>query len=112
MKPDLLAAVLAAYHRLSEDAELILVEGAGSPAEMNLRAGDIANMGFAEAADIPVALIGDIERGGVIAALVGTWTLLPAAEQAPPEGLHRPTGFVATYLCLMMPRRSLLPIRA
>mgnify|MGYP003950485163 FL=1 len=86
MKPDLLAAVLAAYHRLSEDAELILVEGAGSPAEMNLRAGDIANMGFAEAADIPVALIGDIERGGVIAALVGTWTLLPAAEQARLKG--------------------------
>lgn len=81
MKPDLLAAVLDAYHRLADDAELILIEGAGSPAEMNLRAGDIANMGFAEAADIPVALIGDIERGGVIAALVGTWTLLPPEER-------------------------------
>lgn len=81
MKPDLLVAVLDAYRRLADDAELILVEGAGSPAEMNLRAGDIANMGFAEAADIPVALIGDIERGGVIAALVGTWTLLPPDER-------------------------------
>lgn len=86
MKPDLLAAVLDAYHRLADDAELILVEGAGSPAEMNLRAGDIANMGFAEAADIPVALIGDIERGGAIAALVGTWTLLPPEERARLQG--------------------------
>ena len=86
MKPDLLASVMDAYNRLASDAELVLVEGAGSPAEMNLRAGDIANMGFAEAADIPVALIGDIERGGVIAALVGTWTLLSPAERARLQG--------------------------
>ncbi len=99
MKPDLLASVLAAYHRLSEDAELILVEGAGSPAEMNLRAGDIANMGFAEAADIPVALVGDIERGGVIAALVGTWTLLPPTEQARLKGyiVNRFRGDVSLF---------------
>lgn len=99
MKPDLMAAVLDAYHRLAEDAELILVEGAGSPAEMNLRAGDIANMGFAEAADIPVTLIGDIERGGVIAALVGTWTLLPPAERARLQGyiINRFRGDVTLF---------------
>ncbi len=82
MKPGLLDGVLAAYGRLGSDADLVLVEGAGSPAEVNLRDGDIANMGFAEAADIPVILVGDIERGGVIAALVGTWALLPAGERA------------------------------
>src|SRR5207248_1536863 len=78
----LLPAVLAAFDRLSAGADLVLVEGAGSPAEVNLRADDIANMGFAEAADVPVALIGDIERGGVIAQLVGTHALLSAGEQA------------------------------
>jgi adenosylcobyric acid synthase len=77
-----LPAVLAAFDRLAAPADLILVEGAGSPAEVNLRPGDIANMGFAEAADVPVALIGDIERGGVIAQLVGTHGLLSLAEQA------------------------------
>src|SRR6266404_3585561 len=75
-------AVLASYERLAAAYELILVEGAGSPAEINLRAGDIANMGFAEAADAPVALVGDIERGGVIAQLVGTHALLSPGEQA------------------------------
>ena len=60
----------------------MLVEGAGSPAEINLRAGDIANMGFAEAADVPVALVGDIDRGGVIAQLVGTHALLAPDERA------------------------------
>src|SRR3954464_11566718 len=82
LAPSLLPAVLAAFDRLSAEAELVLVEGAGSPAEINLRTGDIANMGFAEAADVPVALIGDIERGGVIAQLVGTHTLLSPGEQA------------------------------
>ena len=80
--PSLLPQVLAAFHRLAASADLVLVEGAGSPAEINLRAGDIANMGFAEAADLPVALIGDIERGGVIAQLVGTHALLSSGEQA------------------------------
>ncbi len=81
LKPSLLPGVIDAYDRLSDGADLMLIEGAGSPAEVNLRAGDIANMGFAEAADVPVVMVGDIERGGVIAALVGTWTLLPASEQ-------------------------------
>ncbi len=86
MKPGLLAPVLAGFERLSAEADLVLVEGAGSPAEVNLRTGDIANMGFAEAANVPVALIGDIERGGVIAALVGTWALLTAGERARLKG--------------------------
>ena len=75
-------AVLGSFSRLAEAADLVLVEGAGSPAEINLRAGDIANMGFAEAADVPVVLVGDIERGGVIAQLVGTHALLSASERA------------------------------
>jgi adenosylcobyric acid synthase len=82
LAPSLLPQVLAAFRRVSAGADLVLVEGAGSPAEINLRAGDIANMGFAEAADVPVALIGDIERGGVIAQLVGTHALLSPSEQA------------------------------
>ena len=82
LKAELLPAVLDSFARVSEGAELVLVEGAGSPAEVNLRAGDIANMGFAEAAGVPVALIGDIDRGGVIASVVGTWILLTEAERA------------------------------
>jgi len=82
LAPALLPAVLAAFARLAAAADLVLVEGAGSPAEINLRAGDIANMGFAEAADVPVALVGDIERGGVIAQLVGTHALIAPSERA------------------------------
>ncbi len=82
LAPSLLPAILGAFERVAGDADLVLVEGAGSPAEVNLRAGDIANMGFAEAADLPVALVGDIDRGGVIAQLVGTHALLSAAERA------------------------------
>jgi adenosylcobyric acid synthase len=77
----LMPAVLASFDSLAEEADLVLIEGAGSPAEINLRAGDIANMGFAEAADVPVVLVGDIERGGVIAQLVGTHALLSATER-------------------------------
>ncbi|MEW5704113.1 MAG: cobyric acid synthase [Pseudomonadota bacterium] len=80
-KPDLLPYVLASFAHLAATADLVLVEGAGSPAEVNLREGDIANMGFAEAADVPVVLAGDIERGGVIAALVGTFEVLPPRER-------------------------------
>jgi adenosylcobyric acid synthase len=82
LAPNLLPAVLAAFDRLAAAADLVLVEGAGSPAEINLRTGDIANMGFAEAADVPVALVGDIERGGVIAQLIGTHALLAPSERA------------------------------
>ena len=82
LAPGLLPAVLGSFSRLGEAADLVLVEGAGSPAEINLRGGDIANMGFAEAADVPVVLIGDIERGGVIAQLVGTHALLSESERA------------------------------
>jgi adenosylcobyric acid synthase len=81
LAPSLLPAVLGAFERLAAGADLVLVEGAGSPAEINLRAGDIANMGFAEATDLPVALVGDIERGGVIAQLVGTYALLAPSER-------------------------------
>lgn len=81
MKDKLLGEVLESFHELAADADLVLVEGAGSPAETNLRSGDIANMGFAEAADIPVVLVSDISRGGVIASLVGTHHVLPPAEQ-------------------------------
>ena len=86
MKPGLMGAVMESFHRLSAAADLVLVEGAGSAAEVNLRAADIANMGFAEAANVPVALIGDIDRGGVIAQLVGTWNLLSEAERALTRG--------------------------
>lgn len=82
MKAQLLPAVLESFDRLKQRADLIIVEGAGSPAEVNLRAGDIANMGFAVAAGVPVALIGDIDRGGVIAQLVGTHAVLPPEDRA------------------------------
>ena len=81
MKSRLMPAVMESFHRLAAAHDLILVEGAGSPAEVNLRQGDIANMGFAEAAGLPVALIGDIDRGGVIAQLVGTHAVLPPADR-------------------------------
>jgi adenosylcobyric acid synthase len=82
LKPQLLPRVLESFSRLRADADLVLVEGAGSAAEVNLRAGDIANMGFARATDTPVVLIGDVDRGGVIASLVGTRTVLDAADAA------------------------------
>lgn len=81
LKPSLLPAVLESFARLASTADLVVVEGAGSPAEVNLREGDIANMGFARAAGVPVVLVGDIERGGVIAQLVGTVALLEPAER-------------------------------
>lgn len=87
-KSTAMSAVLAAYDRLQRQYEHIVVEGAGSPAEINLRQGDIANMGFAEAVDCPVILIADIDRGGVFAHLVGTLALLSESER------ERVCGFV------------------
>jgi len=82
MKPSLLKAVLESFGHLAREADLVLVEGAGSASEVNLRRGDIANMGFARAAGVPVVLIGDIDRGGVIASLVGTKTVIAAEDAA------------------------------
>ena len=82
MKPGLMVPVLQSYHRLAAQYDLVMVEGAGSPAEVNLRRGDIANMGFARAADVPVILVGDIDRGGVIAQVVGTQAVLDADDAA------------------------------
>jgi len=87
-KPRLLPIVLEAHAKLREEFEFVLVEGAGSPAEINLREHDIANMGFAEAVDCPVIIVADIDRGGVFAHLYGTWALLSESEQ------NRIAGFV------------------
>ncbi|WP_230975732.1 cobyric acid synthase [Acetobacter garciniae] len=86
LKPRLLASVLESFARLRQGADIVIVEGAGSPAEVNLRAGDIANMGFARAADVPVVLVGDIDRGGVIAQIVGTQVVLDRADAAQISG--------------------------
>ncbi|MFT4171905.1 MAG: cobyric acid synthase [Rhodocyclaceae bacterium] len=85
-KPRAMAAVMASYSRLRADHEHVIVEGAGSPAEINLRDRDIANMGFAEAADCPVIIVADIDRGGVLAHLAGTLALLSPSEQARVKG--------------------------
>ncbi|RLA05221.1 MAG: cobyric acid synthase CobQ [Gammaproteobacteria bacterium] len=85
-KTTAMAAVLESWQRLDQQYDFLIVEGAGSPAEINLRDRDIANMGFAEAVDCPVIIIADIDRGGVFAHLVGTLELLSAAEQARVKG--------------------------
>ena len=85
-KPRAMSAVMQSWDRLTSAYECVLVEGAGSPAEINLRDRDIANMGFAEAADVPVILVADIDRGGVFAHLVGTLELLSPSEQARVKG--------------------------
>ena len=86
LKPELMTAVQTSFKRLRDTADLVVVEGAGSPAEVNLRDGDIANMGFALEANVPVILAGDIERGGVIAQFVGTMSLLEPAERQLVQG--------------------------
>jgi adenosylcobyric acid synthase len=86
LKPQLMTPVLDSFARLKAQYDLVLVEGAGSPAEVNLRAGDIANMGFARAANVPVILTGDIDRGGVIAQLVGTKSVLDPSDAAMIKG--------------------------
>jgi adenosylcobyric acid synthase len=82
IKATLLPAVLDSFSRMRAEADIVLVEGAGSASEINLRRNDIANMGFARAADVPVVLVGDIDRGGVIASIVGTRSVLDAADAA------------------------------
>jgi adenosylcobyric acid synthase len=81
-----LPAILDSFGQLAGTADLLLVEGAGSPGEVNLRDGDLANMGFAEAANLPALLIGDIHRGGVIASIAGTFDILPPADRARLKG--------------------------
>lgn len=99
MKARLMAGVMDSFARLKAGHDLVIVEGAGSPAEVNLRAGDIANMGFARAADVPVVLVGDIDRGGVIAQIVGTQAVLDAGDAAMVAGfiVNRFRGDVALF---------------
>jgi len=96
-KPLARQAALEAYRRLSERYDVVLVEGAGSPAEINLRANDLANMGFAESVDCPVILVADIDRGGVFAHLVGTLELLSESERGRVKGfvINRFRGDIA-----------------
>lgn len=96
-KPRVQAAVLDSFRRLCTQHEAVVVEGAGSPAEINLRDRDIANMGFAEAVDCPVILIADIDRGGVFAHLVGTLALLSDSERQRVQGfvINRFRGDIA-----------------
>ncbi len=86
LKPSLMAPVLDSFNRLRAGYDLVIVEGAGSPAEVNLRKGDIANMGFARKAGVPVVLVGDIDRGGVIAQMVGTKVVLDPSDEAMIKG--------------------------
>ncbi len=85
-KAELMPRVLESFARVGEGMDIVVVEGAGSPAEVNLRERDIANMGFAEAADLPVVLVGDIDRGGVIASLVGTYEVLDGEDRSRIKG--------------------------
>ena len=96
-KPRAMGAVLESWARLTAAYDCVVVEGAGSPAEINLRDRDIANMGFAEAVDCPVIIVADIDRGGVFAHLVGTLELLSPTEQARVKGfvINRFRGDIA-----------------
>lgn len=102
-KKTLLPDVLAAFERLKSTCDLVIVEGAGSPSEVNLRAGDIANMGFALAAEVPVVLAGDVEKGGVIAQVVGTHAVLMPSERALIKGfvINKFRGDVALFMPAM-----------
>jgi adenosylcobyric acid synthase len=128
IKPKLLSAVFDSFARLKAEADIVLIEGAGSASEINLRTNDIANMGFARAADAPVVLIGDIDRGGVIASLVGTKAVIDPADAALIRGfvvnkfrgdlalfadgmaaIARHTGWEALGLIPFFPEARLLP---
>ncbi len=99
LKPELLAAVMDSFSKIQHAYDAIVIEGAGSPAEVNLRAGDIANMGFAEAADVPVILLADIDRGGSIAQVVGTHAVLSESERTRIKGyiINKFRGDIALY---------------
>jgi adenosylcobyric acid synthase len=99
MKSQLLPRVLDSFARVAAEADIVLVEGAGSASEINLRSGDIANMGFARAAQVPVVLVGDIDRGGVIASLVGTRAVIDPQDAALIEGfvVNRMRGDVTLF---------------
>lgn len=99
IKPKLMPYVLESFDRLKDGADIVLVEGAGSAAEVNLRRNDIANMGFARTAGVPVVLIGDIDRGGVIAGLVGTKSVLDDGDAAMIKGfiVNRMRGDVTLF---------------
>ena len=86
LKSELLPKVLESFFTIANSVDFVVIEGAGSPAEINLREGDIANMGFADAANIPVVLVGDIDRGGVIAQLAGTHVILSEEDQTRIKG--------------------------
>jgi adenosylcobyric acid synthase len=128
IKPDLMGFVLDSFSRLRDDADIVLVEGAGSASEVNLRANDIANMGFARAAGVPVVLIGDIDRGGVIASIAGAKVVIDAEDAALVSGflinkfrgdpalfaagmaaIERATGWPALGLVPFFPDARLLP---
>jgi adenosylcobyric acid synthase len=128
MKPALLGQVMESFALLRREADLVLVEGAGSASEVNLRSNDIANMGFARAADVPVVIVADIDRGGVVASLVGTQTVLDAADAAMIAGfivnkfrgdprlfdagidaIAKATGWLALGLVPFFPDAGLLP---
>ncbi len=115
MKRELLPRVAACFRTLAAGADIVLVEGAGSAAEVNLRACDIANMGFAAALEIPVVLVGDIDRGGVIAALVGTHALLEDGERALLAGFivnkfRGDAGLFAPALDIIAARTGMAPL--
>ncbi len=99
-RDELLPRILESFSILEQRAELVIVEGAGSPAETNLRAGDVANMGFARAADVPVILAGDIDRGGVIASIVGTSAVLSDEDRQQIRGtiINKFRGDVGLFL--------------
>ncbi len=99
LKPKLLPFVLESFGKLKDEAEIVLVEGAGSASEINLRKNDIANMGFARAADVPVVIVGDIDRGGVIASLVGTKAVLDPDDAKLVEGfiVNRMRGDISLF---------------
>jgi adenosylcobyric acid synthase len=128
MKPALLGQVLESFALLRREADVVLVEGAGSASEVNLRKNDIANMGFARAADVPVVIVADIDRGGVVASLVGTKAVLDAADaamiagfivnkfrgdprlfDAGIEAIEKATGWLALGLVPFFPDAGLLP---